>query len=185
MGQAIPRQHPAVVLRSHYKNLRNLLAIAMIAVVGLTVAVVILANDDVSGPSASKPVESVSSGGVAAEHPLQSTLEAPRFDGGPEEGTADVSASQPRVTQNQAFPGLAHEANGAQADERRYDGGPEEGTRDLNTTPAPVLRFDGGPEEGTRDIASAPSRGFVSPPPSTESNGGQPDSLRGPGFNTD
>jgi hypothetical protein len=165
MGQAIPRQHPAVVLRSHYKNLRNLLAIAMIAVVGLTVAVVILANDDVSGPSASKPVESVSSGGVAAEHPLQSTIEAPRFDGGPEEGTRAITSASPPVT--------------------RYDGGPEEGTRDLNTTPAPVQRFDGGPEEGTRDIASAPSRGFVSPPPSTESNGGQPDSLRGPGFNTD
>ena len=31
MGKAIPAQHPAVVLRSHYRHLRALLAIAMIA----------------------------------------------------------------------------------------------------------------------------------------------------------
>lgn len=46
MSQALPQQHPAVVLRSHYRHLRTLLAIAMFAVAGLTVAVVILATDD-------------------------------------------------------------------------------------------------------------------------------------------
>jgi hypothetical protein len=46
MGQAIPNQHPAVVLRSHYRQLRALLAIALVVVIGLTVAVVILATDD-------------------------------------------------------------------------------------------------------------------------------------------
>ena len=46
MGQAIPNQHPAVVLRSHFNALRVLLAVALIAVAGLTVAVVILATDD-------------------------------------------------------------------------------------------------------------------------------------------
>ena len=46
MGKAIPAQHPAVVLRSHYRQLRALLAIAMIAVVGLTATVVILATND-------------------------------------------------------------------------------------------------------------------------------------------
>jgi hypothetical protein len=46
MGQAVPRQHPAVVLRSHYQQLRALLVVAMIAVAGLTAAVVILATDD-------------------------------------------------------------------------------------------------------------------------------------------
>ena len=57
MGKAIPAQHPAVVLRSHYLQLRALLATAMIAVVGLTAAVVILATDDdrdTSAGSASK-----------------------------------------------------------------------------------------------------------------------------------
>jgi hypothetical protein len=53
MSQAISTKHPAVVLRSNYVQLRALLAIAMIAVVGLTVAVVILAtNDDGSATSA-------------------------------------------------------------------------------------------------------------------------------------
>jgi hypothetical protein len=45
MGHAIPRQQPAVVLRSNFNKLRALLAIALVAVAGLTVAVVILAND--------------------------------------------------------------------------------------------------------------------------------------------
>ena len=46
MGQAIPTQHPAVVLRSHYNHLRTLLAVAMIAIAGLTAAVVIVATND-------------------------------------------------------------------------------------------------------------------------------------------
>jgi hypothetical protein len=46
MGQAIPSQHPAVVPRAHFNQLRTLLAVALIAVIGLTVAVVILAGDD-------------------------------------------------------------------------------------------------------------------------------------------
>jgi hypothetical protein len=160
MGKAIPTQHPAVVLRSHYKQLRALLAVAMIAVVGLTAAVVILANDsdEVSNTSSAKPIESINYGNSTSVNPSTGYPSATvrpdspstrldggpeegtrgaaparqpgvRYDGGPEEGTADVSASQPRLNQSQAFPGLAGEANRAQADERRYDGGPEEGTR--------------------------------------------------------
>ena len=58
MGQAIPRQQPAVVLRSNFNKLRALLAIALVAVAGLTVAVVILANDrdQVGSTSAATPV---------------------------------------------------------------------------------------------------------------------------------
>lgn len=46
MNQTVPTQHPAVVLRSHYRHLRSLLMIAMVAVVGLAAATVILALDD-------------------------------------------------------------------------------------------------------------------------------------------
>jgi len=46
MAQAVPTQHPAVVLRSHYNHLRALLAVTIIAVAGLTAAVVILATSD-------------------------------------------------------------------------------------------------------------------------------------------
>lgn len=46
MAQEVPTQHPAVVLRSHYRNLRALLLIAMIAVAGLSASVVLLSTDD-------------------------------------------------------------------------------------------------------------------------------------------
>jgi hypothetical protein len=55
MPQAVPTQHPAVVLRSHYRQLRALLAIAMIAVVGLTVTVVILADDEATSTRTATP----------------------------------------------------------------------------------------------------------------------------------
>jgi hypothetical protein len=75
MGQAISTQHPAVVLRSRYRHLRALLAVAMIAVVGLTVAVVILAIDNDSGTRV----------GSATQVSTPSPAAAIRTDGGPEE----------------------------------------------------------------------------------------------------
>ena len=45
MAQPVPPQHPAVVLRSHYTTLRALLAVAMVAVVGLAATVVLLAAE--------------------------------------------------------------------------------------------------------------------------------------------
>ena len=45
MGNAIPAQHPAVVLRWHLQIVRAALAAAMIAVVGLSIAVVMVATD--------------------------------------------------------------------------------------------------------------------------------------------
>jgi len=77
MGNPIPAQHPAVVLRSHYRQLRALLAIAMIAVVGLTAAVVILATND------DRDTGTASATQVTAPTPTGST----RYDGGPEEGS--------------------------------------------------------------------------------------------------
>jgi hypothetical protein len=50
----VPAQHPAVVLRSTYLHLRALLAIATIAIVGLTVAVVVLALNN-SGSTTASP----------------------------------------------------------------------------------------------------------------------------------
>jgi hypothetical protein len=100
MGQAIPTQHPAVVLRSHFNWLRALLAVAMIAVVGLTAAVVILATDNSRETSA----------GSAAQVSSPSPAGTTRYDGGPEEGTrAPLTAPRSPST--------------------RYDGGPEEGSR--------------------------------------------------------
>jgi hypothetical protein len=145
MGQATPTQHPAVVLRSHYNHLRALLAVAMIAVAGLIAAVMILATND----------ETDTSGGSASS---------------PSSLTAQ---SQPRPTQEQAFPGLARQARGLQPDGPRQAGGPDGGTRGVaparqpNVDASPGARHDGGPaaqaaavlhrldEEGTAAVTSA------------------------------
>jgi len=84
MSQTFSTQHPAVVLRSRYQQLRALLAVAMIAVVGLTVAVVALATQDDSGQGAVSAVQ-------AGKAP------ALRTDGGPEETTIGgaLGAQQP------------------------------------------------------------------------------------------
>jgi hypothetical protein len=77
MSQTIPTQHPAVVLRSHYVHLRTLLAVALVAVVGLSAAVVILAIDNDAGGT--------SAGAIVAPAQVPTV---PHFDRGrPEEGT--------------------------------------------------------------------------------------------------
>ena len=75
MGQVIPRQHPSVVLKSHYKAVRALLAAALIAIVALAAAVVILANDDDAKVSSQPQAQQ------------QNLPNGTRFDGGPDEGT--------------------------------------------------------------------------------------------------
>jgi hypothetical protein len=116
MGQAIPRQQPAVVLRSQFNKLRALVAIALVAVAGLTVAVVILANDsdEISGSSSAAPVGSINYGDSKyvnpstgfptatfpqLDQPLQNRIDGTRYDGGPEEGSRGVVVTpQPSVS---------------------------------------------------------------------------------------
>jgi hypothetical protein len=127
MSQSISPQHPAVVLRSHYVQLRALLAIALVAVLGLSAAVVILAtnSDEVAGTTSARPVESINNGGYnpatgrpesaplpQQEHSLPSRIGSTRYDGGPEEGSR----------------GLAPSAATSSPAGIRHDGGPEEGT---------------------------------------------------------
>ena len=129
MSTAIPSQHPAVVLRSQYNHLRNLLAIAMIAVVGLSVAVVVVSSDD--APSTS---DVIATGKFApAKNPSGTT----RYDGGPEEGTrgaasvssAPVSTVAPPPSSIAASSQAEYEAMRKALPTTRFDGGPEEGTR--------------------------------------------------------
>jgi hypothetical protein len=153
MGKAIPSQHPAVVLRSHFKQVRALLAVAMIAVVGLTAAVVILATDEDGGTSTGSATQVTAPGPSSGmrydggpEEGTRGVVPAPlpgvRYDGGPEEGTAALTQrSAPTID-----PNSTRSPSGA-----RYDGGPEEGTRGPLTAPqSPSTRYDGGPEEGSR-----------------------------------
>jgi hypothetical protein len=125
MGQAIPTQHPAVVLRSHYVHLRAMLAVAMIAVVGLAVAVVILATSE----GATTRTSSAANDG---SEPVRTELRMPSH------ARAHGGAPVPDLR-------VAPLPNG-----RRYDGGPEEGTRGIVATQAATTRYDGGPDEGSR-----------------------------------
>jgi hypothetical protein len=178
MGKAVPEQHPAVVLRSHYNHLRALLIAALIAVLGLAGAVVIVANDDDTVVSTSTPaIEYGGTGatGVPDTAPLPQrrldgavdTAPAPRYDGGPNEGSADIAPSTnapARPNQAQAFPGQSQQADGigqSQAGTTRYDGGPNEGSADVTMSPPAghsaalsQSRYDGGPNEGRADVTT-------------------------------
>jgi hypothetical protein len=168
MGKAVPEQHPAVVLRSHYRHLRALLVAALIAVVGLTGALVIVANDD-DVVSTSTPVVAPSTqSGPLDQRRLDGAVDtapAPRYDGGPNEGSADI---QPGVNLP-ARPNQAIEAGAT-----RYDGGPNEGSADVTMSPpigaSSVLsqtgpyRYDGGPNEGSADIQLRGSKASATQP---------------------
>jgi type II secretory pathway pseudopilin PulG len=133
MGQPIPAQHPSVVLRSHFKLVRGLLALAMVAVIALAATVVILANDDVEVNTATKAAPAV-----------QQQVQTPagtRFDGGPEEGTRGLAAqsSAPVTT--------------------RFDGGPEEGTRGPQSyyeSPNQRSSYQPAPADSFKDRAGGP-----------------------------
>ena len=85
MAQTVPSRHPAVVLRSHYRHLRALLAIAMIALAGMTVAVVILATDD--GASSARTASPVSTPATAADGPRYLHSPGQGYDRARERGT--------------------------------------------------------------------------------------------------
>ena len=186
MGKAVPEQHPAVVLRSHYVHLRALLVAALIAVLGLTATVVIVANDsDQAAVSTSTPAPTIEYGGTGATGVPESaplpqrrldgavdTAPAPRYDGGPNEGSADITPGvNIPARPTQAQPGPA-----------RYDGGPNEGSADVTMSPpigaSSVLsqsgpyRYDGGPNEGSADIQFRGSKASVTPQTGTRYDGG-------------
>ena len=171
MGKAVPEQHPAVVLRSHYNHLRALLIAALIAVLGLAGAVVIVANDDDTVVSTSTPaIESGSTPDTAA----------PRYDGGPNEGSADIAPGvnlPARPNQAQAFSGTSQQAEAGvsrhdiRMDLRRLRAGgvTSQGSVDLTTAKPGVMpqtgspRYDGGPNEGSADIQFRGSKASANP----------------------
>ncbi len=159
MGHAIPKQHPAVVLRSHFNLVRALLGVAMVALVGLVIALVIVANDDNENTTTSAVQAAPATPLPASALPAYPT---------PEVVTPDRSYSGPAPTRkldgSTDIPNTAPVAPGT-----RYDGGPEEGSRgpvkdySMNSAtgevgsspaPSPSTRYDGGPEEGSRGPVS-------------------------------
>ena len=135
MGQVIPRQHPAVVLRSQYKKVLALLCAAVVAIVALAAAVVIVANDD----------NDVSISAQPNTQQQQTLPPGTRFDGGPDEGTRgiQVAPAEPLA------PGT------------RFDGGPDEGTRGPQAQSYwqqanPRTSYQPAPDEGFKERAGGP-----------------------------
>ena len=141
MGKAVPEQHPAVVLRSHYNHLRALVIAALIAVLGLAGAVVIVANDDDTVVSTSTPA--IENGGTGAtgvpqaeagvsRHDIRMDLQRLRAGGVTSQGSADVTMSPP----------IGASSVLSQTGPYLYDGGPNEGSADVTTdsgNKAPVM----------------------------------------------
>jgi hypothetical protein len=131
MGQVIPKQHPSVVLRSHFKAVRALLAVALVAICALAAALVIVA-DDADNVATVAPKST----------PQQQALPAgTRFDGGPNEGTRGPQAYP-------AAPGT------------RFDGGPDEGTRGPQSyweSSEPRSSYQPAPDDGTKARAGGPT----------------------------
>jgi hypothetical protein len=67
MSHTVPSQHPAVVLRSNYDHVRALLAIAVAVIIGLTVAVVVLATSSNHVTLAKPPAQSAIRANPSAE----------------------------------------------------------------------------------------------------------------------
>jgi hypothetical protein len=133
MGQPIPAQHPSVVLRSHFKLVKGLLAIAIVALLALTATVVILAGDEDQITSATKATPH---GQVQTQLPAGT-----RFDGGPDEGTRGLAA-QPQAPVT-----------------TRFDGGPEEGTRGARSyyeQPGARSSYQPAPVDSFKDRAGGP-----------------------------
>ena len=103
MGQVIPRQHPAVALKSHYKAVRALLAVALVA---LAATIVILANDDTDTKVSIAPKSA------------QVLQPGARFDGGPDEGTRGISTGAALPAGTRFDGGPDEGTRGPQADAR-------------------------------------------------------------------
>jgi hypothetical protein len=144
MGQVIPKQHPAVVLRAHYDAVRALLVAALVTIVALAATVVILADDDLDTTVSIAPKSAqVLQPGTRGIQP-QALPPGTRFDGGPDEGTRGLAAqAQPQLPAG-----------------TRFDGGPEEGTRGARSyyeSPNARSSYQPAPADASKDRAGGPT----------------------------
>jgi len=118
MSKAIPAQHPAVVLRSQYRQLRSLLAVLVVAVLGLSTTVVVLTVDDQKATTATTthaPTAQLSD-------PLQGRTQPTRDTGRPDESAIAASISQ---AGSRSYPTL-NDPFQSQVEQPRPLGGPNE-----------------------------------------------------------
>ena len=92
MSNTVQAQHPAVVLRSNYQHLRALLMAAIIAIVGLTAAVVVLATSH-SGSTITSLSAQANRTAVHASPP-------PAIGPNPDQQGVQTSVAQPATSAN-------------------------------------------------------------------------------------
>jgi hypothetical protein len=119
MGNSIPAQHPAVVLRSRYRQLRSLLAVMVVAVVGLSTTVVVLSLDDEAATTATTTHVPTAQLG----DPLQDRTQ-PAQSSKPDESAVAAAISQ---SGSRTYPTLSDSFQ-SQAEQPRPQGGPDEST---------------------------------------------------------
>jgi hypothetical protein len=145
MGNAIPGQQPTVVLRSHFTRLRALLAVATVALVGLTAAVVILATEDEVATS-TRSVNPLSALTPKERHRVEALSSLWSAQLGAPFGPGTVPARPPGRPYG-SDPGIL-----GPSPTTRYDGDPG------ILGPSPSTRYDGDP-------------GILGPSPSTRYDG--------------
>jgi hypothetical protein len=118
MSNSIPAQHPAVVLRSQYRQLRSLLAVLVVAVVGLSTTVVVLTVDDQTATTATTTHVPTAQLG----DPLQARTQPTRDAGKPDESAIAASISQ---AGSRSYPTL-NDPFQSQVEQPRPLGGPNE-----------------------------------------------------------
>lgn len=118
MGNSIPAQHPAVVLRSRYRQLRSLLAVMVVAVVGLSTTVVVLSLDDETTTTAT----TVNTPTAQLGDPLQDRTQPARGTSKPDESAIAASISQ---AGSRSYPTL-NDSFQSQVEQPRPQGGVEE-----------------------------------------------------------
>ena len=118
MSNSIPAQHPAVVLRSQYRQLRSLLAVMVVAVVGLSTTVVVLTVDDQTATTATTTHVPT----AQLNDPFQDRTQPTREAGRPDESAIAASISQ---AGSRSYPTL-NDSFQSQVEQPRPLGGPDE-----------------------------------------------------------
>jgi hypothetical protein len=139
MNKSVPVQHPAVVLRSQYRNLRSLVAVLLVAVAALSATVAVIAID---GDGTTTTTSSVAPGRVfpTLDDPFQSRTQPTRPQSRPDESAIASSISE---AGSRSYPTL-NDSFQSQVEQPRPLGGSNESAVASAISPKPPVS---GPDE--------------------------------------
>jgi hypothetical protein len=118
MGKPVPVQHPAVVLRSQYRNMRSLVAVLLVALAALTTSVVILSIDG----DGTSTTTSAATGAARLGDPFAARTQPIRPQGGLDESSVASAISQ---SGSRSYPTLTDSFQ-SQTEQSKPQGGVDE-----------------------------------------------------------